>query len=93
MPYAIKLYIYIGVCFTAALVLADPWLGHFRGPFVFSFSMIYAVMTIIVGRWLFGPKDSVGSQSAISSSTPLAHHINICPRYFAGLPIRQMHSN
>jgi len=33
-------------------------------------------------------EDSVGSQHAISSSTALAHHINLCRRSLAGLPLR-----
>ena len=56
MPYATRLYIYIGVCFTAAVVLTDHWLRHFGVPFVVGFGVIYSVMMIIVGSWLFGRK-------------------------------------
>ena len=56
MPYATRLYISIGVCFTAAVVLTDQWLRHFGVPFVVGFGVIYSVMMIIVGSWLFGRK-------------------------------------
>ena len=56
MAYARKLYIYIGVCFTAAIVLTDQWLRHFGVPFVVGFGVIYSVVIIGVWRWLFGGK-------------------------------------
>ena len=56
MPYATKLYIYIGVCFTAAVVLTDQWLRHFGVPFVVCFGVIYSVVIIIIARRLFGRK-------------------------------------
>ena len=56
MPYAIKLYIYLGVWLVVATVLADQWLRHFSGPFVLTFGAVYAAIMIIVGRWLFRRK-------------------------------------
>jgi len=56
MRYATKLYIHIGIWFTAGAVLADQWLRHSGAAFVLGFGVIYSVMMIIVGRWLFGRK-------------------------------------
>ena len=42
--------------FTAAIVLTDQWRRHFGVPFVVGFGVIYSVVIIGVGRWLFGGK-------------------------------------
>lgn len=56
MSYATKLYIYLGLCITPAVVLTDQWLRHLGVAFVFGFGVIYSVAIIIIGRWLFGRK-------------------------------------
>ena len=56
MPYALKAYIYLGVWFTAATVLADRWLRYFSAPFILAFAIAYAMVMILFGRWLFGRK-------------------------------------
>ena len=56
MPYALKMYIYLGVWFTAATVIADRWLRHFSAVFILTFAAGYAVVMILFGRWLFRRK-------------------------------------
>ena len=56
MPYALKLYLYLGVWFTAATVLAVRWLRDFSAPFVLAFALAYAVLVVLIGRRLFGRK-------------------------------------
>jgi hypothetical protein len=57
MPYALKLYTYLFVWFTAVAVLAARWLHDFSASFVLTFSAAYAVLMILFGRWLFGRKE------------------------------------
>jgi hypothetical protein len=56
MPYTLKFYIYLGVWFTAAAVLANRWLRHFSVRFILIFAATYAMIMILFGRWLFGRK-------------------------------------
>jgi hypothetical protein len=56
MPYTLKVYIYLGVWFTAATVLADQWLRYFSAPFIVTFAAAYATIMILFGRWFFGRK-------------------------------------
>ena len=56
MPYALKLYFYLGVGFVVATVLADQWLWRLSSTFVLGFGAAYAAIVIAVGRWLFGRK-------------------------------------
>ena len=56
MPYALKLYFYLGVGFVVAVVLSDQWLRHLSSTFVLGFGALYAALVIGVGRWLFGRK-------------------------------------
>ena len=56
MSYSVNVYLYLFIWFTAGAVLADQWLRHFGAAFVLGFGVIYSVMMIIVGRWLFGRK-------------------------------------
>jgi len=56
MPYAIKLYLYLGVGFVVAIVVSDQWLRHLSSTVVLDFGATYAAIVIIVGRWLFGRK-------------------------------------
>ena len=56
MPYALKVYIYLGVWLTAATVLADRWLRYFSAPIILMFAIAYATIMILFGRWFFGRK-------------------------------------
>ena len=56
MPYALKLYLYLGVGFVPAIVVSDQWLRHFSCTVVLAFGAIYAAIVIAAGRWLFGRK-------------------------------------
>jgi hypothetical protein len=56
MPYALKLYLYLGVGFVVAIVVSDQWLRHLSSTIVLGFGAIYAALVISVGRWLFGRK-------------------------------------
>jgi hypothetical protein len=52
----LKMYIYLGVWFTAATVIADQWLRHFSAVFILTFAAGYAMVMILFDRWLFGRK-------------------------------------
>jgi len=55
MSYAVKLYIYLGVWFVVATVLADQWLRHLSAPFAVTCGAVYAMMMIIVStHWSLG---------------------------------------
>ena len=56
MPYAIKLYLYLGIGFVVAILVSDQWLRHISSTVVLGFGAAYAPIVIIVGRWLFGRK-------------------------------------
>ena len=55
MPYALKLYLYLGVGFVVAVVVADQWLRHRSSTIVLGFGATYGVGDRR-GRWLFGRK-------------------------------------
>ena len=56
MPYALKLYLYLGVSIVVATVVTDQWLRHFSSTIVLGFGVTYAALVIMIGRWLFGRK-------------------------------------
>ena len=56
MPYALKLYLYLGVGFVVAIVVSDQWLRHLNSTIVLGFGATYAALVIMLGRWLFGRK-------------------------------------
>ena len=56
MPYAFKLYLYLGVGFVVAIVVSDQWLRHLSSTIVLGFGATYAALVIMLGRWLFGRK-------------------------------------
>jgi hypothetical protein len=56
MSYRLKLFLYAAVCCIAGSVVSYRWLTGFNFPTVRGFSLLMAVMTVVIGRWLFGRK-------------------------------------
>jgi hypothetical protein len=58
MPYAVKFYAYIFVANVLAFVIVARWLHPFGFVASLAFGLgVFAYLTIVTGRWLFGRKE------------------------------------
>ena len=57
MPYAVKFYAYIFVANVLAFVIAARWVEPFGFVASMAFGLVFAYLTIVTGRWLFGRKE------------------------------------
>ena len=56
MPYAVRFYAYIFVANVLAVVIVARWVKPFGFMASMAFGLVFAYLTIIAGRWLFGRK-------------------------------------
>ena len=54
MPYAVKFYAYIFVANVLAIVIVARWLHPFGFVASLALVLVFAYLTIVTGRWLFG---------------------------------------
>ena len=59
MPYAVKFYAYIFVANVLAFVIVARWVKPFGFMASLAFGLVFAYLTIVTGRWLFGRKELV----------------------------------
>jgi hypothetical protein len=57
MPYAVKFYAYIFVANVLAVVIVVRWVEPFGFMVSLSCGLVFAYLTIVTGRWLFGRKE------------------------------------
>jgi len=59
MPYAVKFYAYIFVAnvLAVAVVIVARWVKPFGFVVSMAFGLVFAYLTIVTGRWLFGRKE------------------------------------
>ena len=57
MPYAVKFYAYIFVANVLAFVIVARWVKPFGSVASMAFGLVFAYLTIVTGRWLFGRKE------------------------------------
>ena len=57
MPYAVKFYAYIFVANVLAVVIVVRWVKPFGFLVSIVFGLVFAYLTIVTGRWLFGRKE------------------------------------
>ena len=57
MPYAVKFYAYIFVANVLAVVIVARWVKPFGFVASMAFGLVFAYLTIVTGRWLFGRKE------------------------------------
>ena len=56
MPYAVKLYAYIFVANVSAVVIVARWVKSFGFVASIAFGLVFAYLTIVTGRWLWGSR-------------------------------------
>ena len=56
MPYAVKFYAYIFIANVLAFVIVARWLHPFGFVASLAFGLVFAYLTIVTARWLFGRK-------------------------------------
>ena len=57
MSYAVKLYAYIFVANVLAVLIVVRWVKPFGFMASMAFGLVFAYLTIVTGRWLFGRKE------------------------------------
>ena len=57
MPYAVKLYAYLFVANVLAIVIVARWVSAFGFMVSMAIGLVFAYLTIVTGRWLFGQKE------------------------------------
>jgi hypothetical protein len=57
MPYAVKFYAYIFIANVLAVVIVVRWVKTFGFMVSLIFGLVFAYLTIVTGRWLFGRKE------------------------------------
>jgi hypothetical protein len=57
MPYAVKLYAYIFLANVLTVVIVVRWAKPFGFLVSMAFSLVFAYLTIVTGRWLLGRKE------------------------------------
>jgi hypothetical protein len=67
MPYALKLYLYLGVGFVVAVVVSDQWLRHRSSTIVLGFGATYAGLVIAVVGGCLGGKLCRGCERSVAS--------------------------
>ena len=56
MPYSVKFYVYVFVANVLAVVIVARWVKPFGFVASLVFGLVFAYLTIVTGRWLFGRK-------------------------------------
>ena len=57
MPYAVKFYAYIFVANVLAFVIVARWINPFGFVASLALGLVFAYLTIVTGRWMFGRKE------------------------------------
>ncbi len=57
MPYAVKFYAYLFVANILTFVVVARWVNPFAFMVSIAFGLVFAYLTIITGRWVFGRKE------------------------------------
>ena len=57
MPHAVKFYAYIFIANVFTIVILARWLHSFGVVANLAFGLVFAYLTIVTGRWLFGRKE------------------------------------
>jgi hypothetical protein len=63
MPYAVKFYAYLFVANILAVVIVVRWAKPFGFMASIAFGLVFAYLTIVTGRWLFGRRELLISEN------------------------------